>query len=91
MTDQQRQFGVKPDEIVAMTVKRPPGTPPGVIKNPKGINQHTGGVERGRSIACRLPINLDKKFRQTIEEQGITATTALVEAIEQWMATKKAN
>lgn len=69
-----------------MIARRPPGTPPGIVKNPKGINQYTGGVERGKSIACRLPIDLDKKFRQIIDEQGITATTALVEAIEKWMA-----
>jgi hypothetical protein len=71
-----------------MIVKRPPGTPPGVIKNPKGINQYTGTMERGKSIACRLPIDLDKKFRAIIDEEGITATTALVEAIESWISKK---
>jgi hypothetical protein len=61
---------------------------PGVINNPKGINQYTGLIERGKSIACRLPIDLDKKFRTIIDEQGITATTALVEAIESWILKK---
>lgn len=71
-----------------MTQQRLTGAQSGAINNPKGINQYTGLVERGRSISCRLPIELDRQFRAIIDDEGITATTALVEAVEMWMSEK---
>ena len=70
-----------------MTEKRPPGTPPGVIKNPTGKNQYSAlGLEsRGKSFGLRLPLTLDAQFRQAIEEKGITATVAMTEAVELWL------
>jgi hypothetical protein len=68
-----------------MTPKRPPGTPPGVVKNPKGINQFTGTEQRGKALSFRLTIGLDTEFRRTIEQQEITVTEALTQAIELWL------
>jgi hypothetical protein len=68
-----------------MTEKRSPGTPPGVVKNPKGINQFTGSEQRGKGLGFRLPIGLDTEFRRAIESRGITVTEALTEAIELWL------
>jgi hypothetical protein len=71
--------------------KRPPGTPPGVVKNPQGINQYTGLEQRGQSISVRLPISLDADFRLAVSVQGLTITAALAEAIEHWLITKPEN
>ena len=65
--------------------KRSPGTPPVVIKNSKGINQYTGNEQRGKSFSFRLSIMLDGEFREAIKDRGITATTALTEAIKLWL------
>jgi hypothetical protein len=65
--------------------KRSPGTPPGVAKNPTGINQFTGTEGRGKSFSFRFPITLDTKFRSEIETRGVSITEAFAQAIELWL------
>jgi hypothetical protein len=69
--------------------KRGPGALPGSVYNPTGKNQFAG--DRGKSISCRLPIELDEVFRDIMAAEGKTNTEAITEAITLWIAERQKN
>ncbi len=55
-----------------MSDLRPPGCPPGVARNPIGMNQHDPNKRRGAAYAFRLPIELNEQFLSLIDEKGLS-------------------
>jgi hypothetical protein len=73
--------------IYMTAAKRRPGALPGTINNPTGKNQFDG--DKGKTIAFRLPIELDGEFRTMLTSEGKTNTEAMIEAVNLWVANKK--
>jgi hypothetical protein len=68
--------------------KKGPGAPPGTINNPVGKNQFAG--DKGKTIAFRLPIELDEAFRTITAAKGINSTQGMTEAVALWVKTIEA-
>jgi hypothetical protein len=85
--------GIIHGDLAAITTmpikKKPRGAPPGTINNPDGKNHHAG--DRGQTIAFRLPIDLDEKFRTQVEELGTNKTAAMIEAVGLWLEKQTEN
>jgi hypothetical protein len=74
--------------IYMTAAQRRPGALPGTINNPTGKNQFDG--DKGKTIAFRLPIELDGEFRTITAAKGINSTQGMTEAVALWVETIEA-